>query len=288
MVDALVFRALERNSGAVGTASANCTSITAVNPEIAALSQHQDPASTGAAAINKQVALDLAVQIASVGGDPQIAIKSGTFQPGTIGDPTAAGFTCDDANDPDGCIFTQDLLVADVTADEIDAAVADAGVSTSTSSTSAADPCDSAAAAASTAATATTSTSDPCDSAVATPTPSAAAADPCDDSSSSTTTTTTAATSSLDLGTCAGADPSIVFAAGFDGRTEESFEPVDESTFNHGSADGINIITGFICQQLSDSCKASATTLTACASASAAASTASGQAAADAWNAIMG
>jgi hypothetical protein len=39
MVDALIFRALERNSGAVGQTSAACTSIQAVNPEIAAIQQ---------------------------------------------------------------------------------------------------------------------------------------------------------------------------------------------------------------------------------------------------------
>jgi len=98
-----------------------CTE-TATNPEIAALKQHQDPASDNAAAINKQIALDLAVQISIIGGDPQDAIKSGTFAPGTIGDPTAKGNTCDDANDPVGCIFTQNLLVPDVTTDEINAA----------------------------------------------------------------------------------------------------------------------------------------------------------------------
>ncbi|KAF7796264.1 hypothetical protein EIP86_007438 [Pleurotus ostreatoroseus] len=123
MTNALIFRALERNTGAVGQASVLCTE-TPVNPEIAALSQHQDPASTNAAATNKAIALELAKQIASIGGDPQDAIKSGTFAPGTIGDPTAKGNTCDDANDPNGCIFTQNLLVADVTADEINSAVA--------------------------------------------------------------------------------------------------------------------------------------------------------------------
>jgi hypothetical protein len=94
MTNALIFRALERNTGAVGQASALCTSLKAVNPEVAALAQHQDPASDGAAANNKQVALDLAVQIAKLGGDPQSAIQSGTFKPGNIGDPTAKGFTC--------------------------------------------------------------------------------------------------------------------------------------------------------------------------------------------------
>ena len=137
MTDALVYRALERNTGSVGLASKPCTSITAVNPEIAALQQHQDPASDNAAATNKQITLTLAVQIASIGGDPTTALQSGTFAPGKIGDPTAAGNTCDDANDPVGCIFTQNLLVEDATVDEINAAVAagSAGSSNASSST---------------------------------------------------------------------------------------------------------------------------------------------------------
>lgn len=90
MTAALVYRALERNTGSVGLASVPCTSITAVNPEIAAVQQHQDPASSGAAAINKNIVLTLAQQIASIGGDPQTALQSGTFAPGTIGDPTGA------------------------------------------------------------------------------------------------------------------------------------------------------------------------------------------------------
>ena len=49
MVNALIFRAIERNTGGVGVKSALCTQ-TAKNPEVAALTQHQDPASTGAAA----------------------------------------------------------------------------------------------------------------------------------------------------------------------------------------------------------------------------------------------
>jgi hypothetical protein len=66
--------------------------------------------------------LELGVQIAAIGGNPVDAINSGTFAPGKIGDPTAKGNTCDNANDPIGCIFTQNLLVPDVTADEIQAA----------------------------------------------------------------------------------------------------------------------------------------------------------------------
>jgi len=129
MTDALIYRALERNTGSVGLQSNACVSVTPVNPEIAALSQHQDPASTGAAATNKAIALALAQQIASIGGNPQDALKSGTFAPGQIGDPTGAGNTCDVATDVAGCIFSQNLLVDDATADEINAAVA--GISAS-------------------------------------------------------------------------------------------------------------------------------------------------------------
>jgi len=126
-VDALIYRALERNSGSVGLVTAPCTSIKAVNPEIAAIQQHQDPASTNAAAVNKAITLELAKQIAAVGGNPQDALKAGTFAPGKIGDPTAKGNTCDTTDDPVGRIFTQNLLVEDATAAEIDAAVAGIG-----------------------------------------------------------------------------------------------------------------------------------------------------------------
>jgi hypothetical protein len=123
MVNALIFRALERNTGKIGLVSDPCTSIKAVNPEIAAIQQHQDPASSNAASVNKAITLELAKQIAAVGGDPQLALKSGTFAPGNLNDATAKGNTCDDQNDTVGCIFTQNLLVPDATADEINAAV---------------------------------------------------------------------------------------------------------------------------------------------------------------------
>ncbi|KFY23539.1 hypothetical protein V493_05791 [Pseudogymnoascus sp. VKM F-4281 (FW-2241)] len=122
--DALVFAALERNTGSVGLESVLCTAITAVNPEIAAITQHQDPAADGAAAKNKEITLELARQIASIGGDPTVALQSGTFAPGTIGDPTAAGNTCNVVDDVEGCIFSQNLLVEDATLEEINAAVA--------------------------------------------------------------------------------------------------------------------------------------------------------------------
>lgn len=127
-VAALIYRSVERNTGSVGLKSVACESIKAVNPEIAALRQHQDPASDGAAAENKDIALKLAVEIAKVGGDPRDAILSGTFAPGKIGDPTGAGNTCDDQDDAEGCIFTQKLLVPDVSEEEVLAAVDAAGL----------------------------------------------------------------------------------------------------------------------------------------------------------------
>jgi hypothetical protein len=90
MTNALIFRAVERNTGKVGQASATCTQ-TASNPEIAALSQHQDPASPNAAATNKAITLELAKQIASIGGNPQDALKAGTFAPGNPNDSTGKG-----------------------------------------------------------------------------------------------------------------------------------------------------------------------------------------------------
>ena len=41
MTGALIYAALERNTGKVGLASVDCTAIGAKNPEIAAISQHQ-------------------------------------------------------------------------------------------------------------------------------------------------------------------------------------------------------------------------------------------------------
>ncbi|KAK6828056.1 hypothetical protein PG987_011397 [Apiospora arundinis] len=117
MANALIFRALERNTASVGLASVLCKSETAKNPEVAALQQHQDPASDGAAELNKQIALTLAAQLSSIVGH---------LRPGKVGDTTGAGNTCDDI-DPKGCINTKGLLVPDVTEAEIQSAVANGG-----------------------------------------------------------------------------------------------------------------------------------------------------------------
>lgn len=122
MAGALVYRAVERNTAKVGQASALCTE-TAANPEIAAVSQHQDPASAGAADTNKGITLALAQQLAGIGADPLLALESGTFAPGDVNDPTGAGNTCDTVDDEPGCILSENLLVLDATPDEISSAV---------------------------------------------------------------------------------------------------------------------------------------------------------------------
>ncbi|KAI4602876.1 hypothetical protein KJ359_008096 [Pestalotiopsis sp. 9143b] len=134
MANALMFRAVERNTGKVGLASVICNE-TATNAEVAAVTQHQDPASDNAAATNKQIVLDLAVQLNSIGADPQLALKTGTFAPGDTSDATGKGNSCDDIV-AEGCINAQNLLVEDATAAEIDAAVSAGGATGSGASNS--------------------------------------------------------------------------------------------------------------------------------------------------------
>ena len=94
-VAALIYRALERNTEegsfaamslppvrvadrkvADGARSALCTSMKAVNPEIAALQQMQDPASFGATLHNQAIILELSRQINTIGGDPLKALDA--------------------------------------------------------------------------------------------------------------------------------------------------------------------------------------------------------------------
>ncbi|EMD33508.1 hypothetical protein CERSUDRAFT_118084 [Gelatoporia subvermispora B] len=111
--------------------------------------------------------------------------------------------------------------------------------------------------------------------------------------SSSATAASAAASSSSssgagNFGSCS--VPQIAFGAGFDGRKETSFEPADKTSFNHGSAQNIDIISQFICGQLSSACGADQTAQTTCATASAAADAqpAGTGAQADAFNAAFG
>ncbi|KAG7112837.1 Pathogenicity cluster 5 protein d like [Verticillium longisporum] len=396
---------------------------------------------------NKAIALALAKQLALIGGDPLLALESGTFVAGELNDRTAAGKSCDSANDPVGCIFTQRLLLLDATPDEIKAAVKDvvpafkgtgqlkathidfaglpvaaatgavladagspAGKPATTPPPSSGNAAGNAAGNAGNAADKppagapdadeceavkpTTSASRSCTvftttlpaGAVGTPAPAggnnvqaggnnvqaggnnvqaggnniqaftgtlggaappvikgtgdrpfsvngntftgagAALSRSCDIQHNAcanaantgkltggvgqceTQNAQCHAANSLgkrsssrerflrerrqatpatgNFGSCT--DPSIKFAAGLDGRKESAFIPNNLKDFGHGSAQKVGIIAGFICQRLSDSCKAPAAVQASCAQASAAAiAAAQNQAAADAFNGIL-
>jgi hypothetical protein len=108
-------------------------------------------------------------------------------------------------------------------------------------------------------------------------------------SAAAASASSTASASSIgDFGSCS--IPQIEFATGFDGRTETSFQPVDQVSYNHGSADNIDIITQFMCDTLVNSCGADATAQATCATATTAADgqTAKTGAQADAFNAVFG
>ncbi|KAJ7799086.1 hypothetical protein B0H14DRAFT_2388273, partial [Mycena olivaceomarginata] len=68
--------------------------------------------------------------------------------------------------------------------------------------------------------------------------------------------------------------PQIEFGVGFDNRKETSFQPVDKTSFNHGSSQAISIITQAICDTLVNSCGADATAKATCAAAQTAANAA--------------
>jgi len=91
-----------------------------------------------------------------------------------------------------------------------------------------------------------------------------------------------------DFGTCS--VPQIEFGVGFDNRKETSFQPVDKTSFNHGSAQNIAIITQSICDTLTNSCKANQAAKDLCdqAQTAAAAETPKTGAQADAFNAVFG
>ncbi|EIM90910.1 uncharacterized protein STEHIDRAFT_49601 [Stereum hirsutum FP-91666 SS1] len=120
-------------------------------------------------------------------------------------------------------------------------------------------------------------------------TDSASATAAASSTASAAAASSTASSSDIgDFGSCT--VPQIQFATGFDNRKETSFEPVDQVSYNHGSAQGIDIITKFMCDTLTNSCGADATAKATCATASAAADqvTAKTGGQADAFNAAFG
>jgi hypothetical protein len=97
-----------------------------------------------------------------------------------------------------------------------------------------------------------------------------------------------AAAGAADFGSCS--TPAITFAVGLDNRKETSFEPTDLKSFNHGSAQNIDIITKFMCDQLTNSCKANQAAKDLCTKAKAAADTGAAKTGvqADLFNAVFG
>ncbi|KAK0446346.1 hypothetical protein EV421DRAFT_272192 [Armillaria borealis] len=106
--------------------------------------------------------------------------------------------------------------------------------------------------------------------------------------STAATATSTSSAAIGDFGSCS--VPQIEFGVGFDNRKETSFEPVNKTSYNHGSAQAIGIIAQFICDTLVNSCGADATAKATCANAETAVNNApaktGGQA--DAFNAVFG
>ncbi|KAI0732466.1 hypothetical protein C8Q72DRAFT_874130 [Fomitopsis betulina] len=109
------------------------------------------------------------------------------------------------------------------------------------------------------------------------------------DAASAAAASSTASASSIgDFGSCT--VPQIEFGVGFDNRKETSFQPVDQTSYNHGSAQNIDIITQFICDTLTNTCNADALAKQTCATAKAAADTVTAKTGgqADAFNAVFG
>ncbi|KAF5367372.1 hypothetical protein D9758_003733 [Tetrapyrgos nigripes] len=143
-----------------------------------------------------------------------------------------------------------------------------------------------------TAAIATGSAVPPCESTVTVTVAATAAAVATGAASSNSTATGGAATGNAgaigDFGSCS--VPQIEFGVGFDNRKETSFEPVDKTSYNHGSAQAIGIITQFMCDTLVNKCGADQTAKDTCAQAQAAANTGAAKTGeqADLFNAAFG
>ncbi|KAF7336646.1 hypothetical protein MVEN_02099100 [Mycena venus] len=104
----------------------------------------------------------------------------------------------------------------------------------------------------------------------------------------SSPTSTASPTSIVNFGACSA--PQIEFGAGFDNRTETSFRPVDQVSYNHDSADDITVIADFICSALVTTCGANPVAQAMCARAQSAAAAEIPQEGidADVFNAVFG
>ncbi|KAJ4500761.1 hypothetical protein C8R41DRAFT_352727 [Lentinula lateritia] len=191
---------------------------------------------------------------------------------------SVAATVADTATSSDPCPATVTVTVTAADAASTSAAATDAA----TDATSATDVA-STSAAATDAATDTTSAADVATTSVAVASATAEAS-----SSAAVATSTASAADIGNFGSCT--VPQIQFGVGFDNRRETAFEPVDQTSYNHGSADNIAVITDFMCNTLTNTCGADATAKATCATAQAAAAAGLAQTGdqADKFNAVFG
>ncbi|EGG11921.1 uncharacterized protein MELLADRAFT_101720 [Melampsora larici-populina 98AG31] len=109
MTASIIVASLERNAPCVGCVGKDCTD-KFTNPEITRVIMHQDAASKDADKVNKEATLSVAKSLVDIDVDPIMALLSCTWPAGTPNTSNAAGLSCDDPKDPQGCIITKHLL----------------------------------------------------------------------------------------------------------------------------------------------------------------------------------
>lgn len=83
-------------------------------------------------------------------------------------------------------------------------------------------------------------------------------------------------------------NPGIIYGYGSDGLSQYGFKPADQTQFSRGASPDIADVESFICNQLRDTCHASAAAQRTCNDAFNAYSGLAGQNAADVWNIALG
>ncbi|KAI0784250.1 hypothetical protein C8Q75DRAFT_795160 [Abortiporus biennis] len=235
------------------------------NAELNGLVQAQDPAN------DPNLFFDPATQKSVKKGD-----QPNTFPFGTAGSASSSGSAA--ASSSASAVASSSVAASTAASTSAAASSADSSsvasvTATATGAVRAADP------------TATDDTATCPTSAAATVTVGDAATT----TSAAATATSTASSAAIgDFGKCT--VPQIEFGVGFDNRKETSFQPVDKTSFNHGSAQNIDIITQFICDTLTNTCAADQTAKDTCQKARAAADTVTAKTGgqADAFNAVFG
>ena len=245
------YRALERNQNGVGKTTILCTQ-TPKNSELVGLVQHQDAASQGGIANNKQVEIKVGQILAGFGFSADqaanLALQTSTFAPGDVNDSTGRGNSCDNTNG--GNIFAArngDFFGRTVKAGDVSDCITEATLSNGRSKAVPAASKDEIIAAIGGNNNGGNNNGGNNNGG---------------NNNAGGNNNVVLPPGQVNFGSCK--SPTIEFGAGFDGRKETSFRPVNRDSFNHGSAQGIDIIITFICDRLSDTCKAPAETVDLC------------------------